>query len=245
MDLHARTSGPFVTCQAGAAHTLRTGFATRVRLRPLSRLRCVHLGDDCPMRRPGVQQLLSGAQSGRSTSISRMRRMQLTLPPARSQDTTPHPRARGSLTTKACAKMASSPPFPLPGHSNVYLRGFPLEWGEAELLALCRAHGPVTSIRVVAGEQQGGSAGTSGCSNHAFVKYELPEQVGRCPGPLRLGMSRPNTRGWAATLPPTEQRAVVARRTPQVCLRLSTATHSSRRRGSRSQRRQASLGRAG
>lgn len=74
--------------------------------------------------------------------------------------------------------MASSPPFPLPGHSNVYLRGFPLEWGEAELLALCRAHGPVTSIRVVAGEQQGGSAGTSGCSNHAFVKYELPEQAG-------------------------------------------------------------------
>lgn len=61
--------------------------------------------------------------------------------------------------------------------TNLYCRGFPPDFGESELIQLFSAHGTISSIRVVAGGEQGGT-GTS--APHAFIKYEASEQAS-CP----------------------------------------------------------------
>lgn len=59
-------------------------------------------------------------------------------------------------------------------HSNLYVRGWTSpEFGEADLVQLFSQHGEITSLRMVAGGEAGQQA------PHAFVKYELPAQVGR------------------------------------------------------------------
>jgi hypothetical protein len=61
---------------------------------------------------------------------------------------------------------------PMAAHSNLYVRGWSADqFCEADLVQLFAAHGEITSLRMVAGGENGQAA------PHAFVKMERPAQV--------------------------------------------------------------------
>jgi hypothetical protein len=65
-------------------------------------------------------------------------------------------------------------------HGNCYIRGFPSDWQETDLLKLAGAHGDIVSVRMVPGGGSGTDQLTGGqttAAPHAFVKYAQPEQV--------------------------------------------------------------------
>jgi hypothetical protein len=167
----------------------------------------------------------------------------LILPPARSQDTAPHPRARGSLTTKHAQKWPLVPPSPCLATPTSICeasrwngekrscwrcaertgRSPPSEWWQASSRAAARAP---------AGAATTPSSNMS-CQNRWGVVRGRCDSV--CLAQTNKGV------GLQPCHPPSSGQQRRGARQP-VRQRLSTATHSSRSRGSRSQRRQASRG---
>ena len=86
-------------------------------------------------------------------------------------------------------------------HSNLYTRGFPPDFSEAELIQLFGEHGSIVSLRVVAAAE--------GQAPHAFVKYEQPGQVRIANGRASRGRGRTQPaqtllaggRGWQGPCP--------------------------------------------
>ena len=53
---------------------------------------------------------------------------------------------------------------PAPTHPNIFLKGLPPHFQEADILSLCSRWGGVTSVRLV--------AGADGAAGHCFVRFE-------------------------------------------------------------------------